>query len=58
MINIDELIQAVSRGVSERDGCADGEEARTKDWQNLAKSDNSQDQKLLLNQIEQAVSYG
>jgi len=58
MINIDELIDAVSKGVSEHCGCADGQDERTLEWQNLAKSDNPQDHALLIDQIENAVAYG
>ena len=51
-------MEAISTGVGDRCGCNDGDEARTKEWIELAKSDNQDDQKLLLNSITQAVAYG
>ena len=58
MLNIEKLMEAISTGVGDRCGCNDGDEARTKEWIELAKSDNQDDQKLLLNSITQAVAYG
>ena len=51
MINIDRVIKAVSEGISERAGCADGEKKRTNDWIKLAHSKKSSDHDQLIKEI-------
>lgn len=58
MIKIEKLIQAISEGVSEHSGCADGEKKLTRTWIKLAKSRNAKNHKRLLEEVMERVAYG
>jgi hypothetical protein len=58
MLNIEKLLEAVSTGVGDRCGCNDGDEDRTKEWIELAKSKKPADHERLFSSITEAVAYG